>query len=107
MSPVNGTEIVPGTKKATTVRPGDDTREWVPYFMLFKAPSEHTFEGRHTDLELQIYHRTPEGLYETEERNDWDGRRLDGMLMATSIFFDRLHGGNEDNQFIESLELDS
>ena len=27
--------------------------------------------------------------------------------MGTSIFFDRLHGGNEDNEFIESLELDS
>jgi hypothetical protein len=71
--------------------------------MVFKAPSEHTFEGKHTDLEIQFYHSTPEGFNE----NFWDGRRLDGLLMGTSIFFDRLHGGNEDNQFIESLELDS
>ena len=71
--------------------------------MVFRAPSEHTFEGKQTDLEIQFYHRTPEGF----ERNYWDGRRLDGLLMGTSIFFDRLHGGNEDNEFIESLELDS
>ena len=107
LGPVKGDEIVPGTKKASTVGPSGETHEWVPYFMVFKAPSEHTFEGRQTDLELQFYHRTPEGMYITEERNDWDGRRLDGMLMATSIFFDRLHGGNEDHPFIESLELDS
>ena len=44
-------------------------------------------------------------MFITEERNDWDGRRVDGMLMATSVFFDRLHGGNEDHPFIESLEL--
>ena len=75
--------------------------------MYFRAPSEHTFEGRHTDLELQFYHRTPEGLIRTDERNDWDGRRLDGKAMVISIFFDRLHGGNQDNPFIESLELDN
>ena len=75
--------------------------------MVFKAPSEHTFEGRHTDLELQIYHFSEEGMFINEERNDWDGRRLDGKLMAISVFFDRFHGGNEDNPFIASLELDS
>lgn len=110
LNPVNGDEIVPGTKKASTVQPDGELHEWVPYEMYFRAPSEHTFEGRHTDLELQFYHRTPEGIIRsgtTSGRNDWDGRRLDGKLMATSIFFDRLHGGNEDNPFIESLELDS
>ena len=97
LGPVNGDEIVPGTKRATTVQPNGETNEWIPYFMVFKAPSEHTFDGRQTDLELQFYHRTPEGVFLTEERNDWNGRRLDGKLMAVSIFFDRLHGGNEDN----------
>ena len=112
LNPVNGDEIVPGTKKASTVQPDGELHEWVPYEMYFRAPSEHTFEGRHTDLELQFYHRTPEGIIKGDadgstQRNDWDGRRLDGKLMAVSIFFDRLHGGNEDNEFIESLELSS
>ena len=49
---VGGEEIVPGTKRATTVQPDGETHEWIPWFTVFKAPSEHTFEGRHTDLEM-------------------------------------------------------
>ena len=49
---VDGAEAVPGTKRATTVQPDGETHEWIPYFTVFKAPSEHTFEGRHTDLEM-------------------------------------------------------
>ena len=33
--------------------------------------------------------------------------RLDGVVNVISVFFDRLHGGNEDNPFIETLNWDS
>ena len=71
--------------------------------MVFRAPSEHTFEGRHMDLELQFAHRNPEDF---NPETDLDGRGLHGKAMILSVFFDRLHGGNEDNSFIESIAWD-
>ena len=55
------------------------------------------------DLEMGFIHRTPEGISLEEAFN---GQRLDGKLMIMSVFFDRLHGGNEDNPFLETLEFD-
>ena len=55
------------------------------------------------DLEMGFIHRTPEGITEEEAFN---GQRLDGKIMIMSVFFDRLHGGNEDNKFLETLEFD-
>ena len=53
-------DTVPGTKRVQTNQINGDSTEWVPYLMVFRAPSEHTFEGRHMDLELQFTHRNPE-----------------------------------------------
>ena len=71
--------------------------------MAFRAPSEHTFEGRQMDLELQFAHRNPEDF---NHETDLDGRGLHGKAMILSVFFDRLHGGNEENSFIESIAWD-
>ena len=104
LEPVNLDETVPGTKRAQTVQTNGEVNEWVPARMLFRAPSEHTFEGRHMDLELQLIHRSDEPI--TDEESFLD-KRVDGRLMVTSVFFDRLHGGNQQNPFLESLDLDS
>ena len=100
---VDVTDTVPGTKKVQTYQANGESTEWVPYMMLFRAPSEHTFEGRHMDIELQFVHRHPEDF---NVQTDLDGRGLHGKGMILSVFFDRLHGGNEDNAFIESLAWD-
>ena len=60
-----------------------------PLELHFHSPSEHTVEGKHHDLEMQILHQykgTNEQL---------------GAIIA--IFFDVEDGGSEANPFIESL----
>lgn len=52
--------------------------------MEFHLPSEHTFDGKHRDVELEILH---------------DRARV-------SVFFDVEEGGNEWNEFIDALNLD-
>ena len=62
-----------------------------PLWLNFKSPSEHTVEGKHHDLEMQIFHqyKGTNGQY--------------GAVIA--IFFDRGDGGEYDNAFIESLNF--
>jgi hypothetical protein len=72
--------------------------------MLVRAPSEHTFEGRHMDVEIQFFQRRPEPI--SDYKKVLEGR-LDGVFNVISVFFDRLHGGNEHNPFIDTLNWDS
>ena len=58
--------------------------------MHIHAPSEHTFNGEHYDVELHLVHRNFE----------------DNSLAVAAIFFDEKEGGNIENAFIDSLELD-
>ncbi len=56
----------------------------------FHAPSEHTFNGKHYDLELHIVHK--------------DAKT--GKFAVIGIFFDQSIGdGDQTNDFIESLKL--
>ena len=59
-------------------------------YITFHAPSEHTYLGQHFDLEMQIYH---------SKVNETD------PAAAISIFFDRKHGGNQVNAFIEMMSF--
>jgi len=55
---------------------------------FFKSPSEHTVNGKHYDLEMQIVHLT-------KAANP-------GAVIA--IFFDRMEGGTENNKFLGQLQ---
>lgn len=54
------------------------------------APSEHTIDGKYFDLELHIVHQLPNS----------------DQLAVVGIFFDRMAGGEAENPFIESLQVD-
>ena len=56
----------------------------------FHAPSEHTFNGHHYDLEMHIVHKN----------ND------SGKLAVLAVFFDVAHGGDEHNELIASIKPD-
>ena len=58
--------------------------------MHIHAPSEHTFDGEHRDLELHLVHKNYE----------------DGSLAVMAVYFDEHEGGNIENPFIDALELD-
>jgi len=73
------------------MRRGDWTKDEgnKPAQLKFHAPSEHTVDGKHMDLEMQIVHR----------------RAYAGPLSAVvSVFFDR-SAGTDENTFIESLDF--
>ena len=55
--------------------------------MHFHAPSEHTVDGKHYDLELHIVHQ----IYGSTD------------LAVLGIFFDVEDGGNHTNEFIEEI----
>jgi carbonic anhydrase len=64
---------------------------FAPLQFHMHAPSEHTFNGKHYDLELHIVHKNTDA---TE-------------LSVIGVFFDRVAGGNTSNWFIEELLQDS
>ena len=55
----------------------------------FHSPSEHTFDGKHYELELHIVHKKKD----KEE------------LAVLAIYFDREEGGSSENAFLSSLNL--
>lgn len=70
------------------VREGNhQKKEFRPVQFHFHAPSEHTIDGRHYDLEMHFYHVTSDGLHKS----------------VVVVFFDSKMGGDEDSPFIESL----
>ena len=52
----------------------------------FHAPSEHTIDGRHYDIEMNFYHETEDHAHKS----------------VVAIFFDT-RAGNQENDFISSL----
>lgn len=55
----------------------------------FHAPSEHTIDKKHFDLEVHIVHIDPSN----------------GNLAVLGFFFDREEGGDSKNTFIDALDL--
>lgn len=58
--------------------------------MHIHAPSEHTFDGVNYDLELQITYQN----------------YVSNSIAITAIVFDHVEGGDIENGFIDSLQLD-
>eukprot|EP00347_Sterkiella_histriomuscorum_P023482 403334480 len=54
------------------------------------APSEHTFDGKHYDLEIHFVHNQPGS----------------SQLAVVSVSFDVEDGGNKSNDFIDALHVD-
>ena len=61
-----------------------------PLDFHFHAPSEHTFDGKHYDLEMHFVHV------------DYNKKKL----AVIAVFFDQAAGGRKTNQFLASLQLD-
>lgn len=59
---------------------GGKATKFIPTHMVLKSPSEHTINGHHFDLEMQIYHEA-----ETDESGSDDGNEL--AHAATAIMF--------------------
>lgn len=62
-----------------------NTSEFVAAQFHFHAPSEHTVNGKHMDLEMHIVHTYEDGS-------------LGGVI---GVFFDREEGGDGKSLFIE------
>ena len=62
-------------------------KEYVPLQLHFHAPSEHTFNGKHFDLELHIVNANTDK----------------SQLSVIGILFDVENGGNQSNWFIEQV----
>ena len=99
---INYTEGQTLIKKPATLQMGftDGTLEltsadgikslYEPLQLNFHSPSEHTVNGRHYDLEMQMVHLHKEDL---------------SIGAILSVFFDR-SASNESNEFIRSLQID-
>lgn len=66
-----------------------DLRVYKVLQLHFHAPSEHTFNGKHYDVEMHIVHQ------------DYDNKKL----AVLGVFFDVDEGGDLDNEFIHQLRL--
>jgi len=78
-------EITPGKEEYLQLI--DETRTkkaYTPLQFHLHAPSEHTFNGKHYDLELHIVHKNADA----------------STLSVIGVFFDRAAGGTKDNEFI-------
>ena len=69
LAQTNSTQKLP-TETVKTRSSKGEISEWNPWLIYFAGPSEHTFEGRHMDLEMGFIHRTPEGITDEEA---WGG----------------------------------
>ena len=65
----------------------DKTKEFAPLQLHFHAPSEHTFNGKHYDLELHIVNANTDK----------------SQLSVIGILFDVEDGGNSTNWFIDQV----
>ena len=65
----------------------DKTKEFVPLQLHFHAPSEHTFNGKHYDLELHIVNANTDVT----------------QLSVLGILFDVEDGGSSPNWFIDQV----
>lgn len=65
----------------------DKTKDFIPLQLHFHAPSEHTFNGKHYDLELHIVNANTDKT----------------QLSVLGILFDVEDGGNTPNWFIEQV----
>ena len=63
------------------------TEVFKPLQFHFHSPSEHTFDGKHYDLELHIYHITIDKMHKS----------------VLAVYFDMKSGGTTDNPFIDDL----
>ena len=68
--------------------PDESTKTYIPQNIHFHAPSDHTLNGYHFDLEMHIVH--------IEKHT----RQL-GAVVA--IMFDREKGGTKTNPFLKTL----
>ena len=62
--------------------------DYIPVSFKLLSPSEHTVDGLTYDLELQFLH---------------EHATNSGEIAIISVFFDREHGGTEENKFLKSL----
>lgn len=65
----------------------EKTKQFTPLQLHFHAPSEHTFNGKHFDLEMHIVNANSDK----------------SQLSVIGILFDVEHGGNQSNWFIEDV----
>jgi len=65
------------------------------------TPSEHTVDGEHYDLEMHFVH-----VINKASAKDLDYAGVADYAVI-GVFFDRAKGGNEDNDFIKSLNVSS
>jgi len=65
-----------------------DAAAFVPLQLHFHSPSEHTVDGKHYDLEMHIVHKYK------------DSGNLGAVV---GVFFDTIHGGPKENQFIADI----
>lgn len=64
-----------------------DVEVFQPLQFHFHSPSEHTFDGKHYDLELHIYHISIDKKHKS----------------VLAVFFDTQVGGNTTSSFIDSI----
>ena len=62
-------------------------KSYDPKQFHFHAPSEHTFDGKHYDLEMHIVHKTSDGT----------------AASVLAVYFDTKVGGNVTNNFLQGL----
>ena len=72
--------------------PDTNVRTFTPLNFHFHSPSDHTFNGKHFDLEMHIVHV------------DKHTKELGAVL---AIMFDMEKGGSEENPFLATLNLPS
>ena len=84
--------LAENTEATMTLLRGDGSvSDWKPVQFHFHAPSEHAIGGNLMELELHMVHLAAEGN--------------DGFAAVLGVMFDRWWGGDECNEFLDSLEF--
>ena len=84
---------------------------FIPDYMRFHSPSEHTVDGQHYDLEVQFYHEIStntlhnSGVFSQRPWNEDPSKPVVGAMIA--VFFNVAKtvngGGNEASAFVDSV----